>query len=121
VPVVRYLVDDVDEALPFYEALGFELVDRLGPPFAIVAAGGLEIWLSGRGTSARRRLASGELPEPGGWNRIVVTVDDLEGALERVEALGVRVDARPIEGPGGRQALVADPSGNRVELFQPAA
>jgi len=121
VPIVRYLVDDVDDALPFYEALGFELVERLGPPFAIVAADGLEIWLSGKGTSARRRLASGELPEAGGWNRIVVTVDDLDAALARVESRGVEVRSPPIEGPGGRQALVADPSGNPVELFEPAA
>jgi catechol 2,3-dioxygenase-like lactoylglutathione lyase family enzyme len=120
-PIVRYLVDDVDGALPFYEALGFELVERLGPPFAIVVDDGLELWLSGKGTSARRRLASGELPEPGGWNRLVVTVDDLDAALARVEALGVEVRSRPIEGPGGRQALVVDPSGNPVELFQPAA
>jgi catechol 2,3-dioxygenase-like lactoylglutathione lyase family enzyme len=121
VPVVRYLVDDVDDALAFYRTLGFELVDRLGPPFAILEGDGLEIWLSGRGTSARRRLASGELPGPGGWNRIVVTVDDLDGALARLEALGVAVRSRPIDGPGGRQALVADPSGNPVEIFQPAA
>ena len=74
---VRYLVDDVDAALPFYRALGFKLADRWGPPFAIVKRKGLSLWLSGPGTSARKKLKSGALPEPGGWNRLVVEVKDI--------------------------------------------
>jgi catechol 2,3-dioxygenase-like lactoylglutathione lyase family enzyme len=117
--VIRYLVNSVDEALPFYRALGFRLADRWGPPFAIVKRKGLALWLSGPGTSARRKLRGGAVPEPGGWNRIVVEVEDIEAVVARLEALGLAFRSRPIKGPGGRQALVEDPSGNPVELFQP--
>jgi catechol 2,3-dioxygenase-like lactoylglutathione lyase family enzyme len=118
-PVVRYLVDDVDAALPFYRALGFRLADRWGPPFAIVKRRGLALWLSGPGTSARKKLRSGAAPTPGGWNRLVIEVDDIAKAVARLEALGMRFRSKPIKGPGGQQALVEDPSGNPVELFQP--
>jgi catechol 2,3-dioxygenase-like lactoylglutathione lyase family enzyme len=117
--VIRYLVNSVDEALPFYRALGFRLADRWGPPFAIVKRKGLALWLSGPGTSARRKLRGGAVPEPGGWNRIVVEVEDIDAVVARLEALGLAFRSRPIKGPGGRQALVEDPSGNPVELFQP--
>jgi len=78
VPVVRYLVDDVDEALPFYELLGFTLA---GPPFAIVERDGLSIWLSGPGTSARKTLDDGSEPVAGGWNRVVINVKDIEQTM----------------------------------------
>jgi catechol 2,3-dioxygenase-like lactoylglutathione lyase family enzyme len=117
--VIRYLVNSVDEALPFYRALGFRLADRWGPPFAIVKRKGLALWLSGPGTSARRKLRGGAVPEPGGWNRIVVEVEDIDAVVARLEALGLAFRSRPIKGPGGRQALVEDPSGNPAELFQP--
>jgi len=81
VPVVRYLVDDVDEALPFYELLGFTLADRWGPPFAIVERDGLSIWLSGPGTSARKTLDDGSEPVAGGWNRVVINVKDIEQTM----------------------------------------
>jgi catechol 2,3-dioxygenase-like lactoylglutathione lyase family enzyme len=116
--VVRYLVNSVDEALPFYRALGFRLVDRWGPPFAVMKGSGLSLWLSGPGTSARKKLKSGALPEPGGWNRLVVQVRDLDATLARLQALGVAHRSPPLTGPGGRQVLVDDPSGNPVELFQ---
>ncbi len=119
--VVRYLVDDVDRSLPFYRALGFRLAERWGPPFAIMKGHGLSLWLSGPGTSARKRLKSGRLPEPGGWNRLVIPVRDIAAAVARLEALGVTIRARPIRGPGGQQALIEDPSGNPVEIFQPRA
>jgi catechol 2,3-dioxygenase-like lactoylglutathione lyase family enzyme len=119
--VVRYMVDDVDRCLPFYRALGFRLSDRWGPPFAIVKGHGLALWLSGPGTSARKRLKSGALPAPGGWNRLVIPVKDLAATVARLEALGVTFRARPIQGPGGQQALIEDPSGNPVEIFQPRA
>lgn len=120
---VRYLVDDVDDAVVFYTtALGFELAEHWGPPFAIVrsADGGLDLWLAGPGSSARRSLPDGEEPGPGGWNRIVVTVDDLEKTLSAVAAAGASVRVAAVQGPGGTQALITDPSGNPIELFQPA-
>ncbi len=119
--VVRYLVDDVDAALPFYKALGFKLADRWGPPFAIVKRKSLSIWLSGPGTSARKKLRDGSVPEPGGWNRLVIEVKDIDETLASLAALGAKVRSKPISGPGGRQVLVEDPSGNPVELFEPRA
>ena len=116
---VRYLVEDVDEALPSYAALGFELVERWGPPFAMVARGDLTIWLSGPGTSARRPMPDGAEPVPGGWNRLVVEVDDVPAAVEALRAAGARFRNEPISGPGGTQVLAEDPSGNPVELFSP--
>ncbi len=115
---VRYLVDDVDETLVFYRALGFRLADRWGPPFAIVKRKGHSLWLSGPGTSARKKLRSGAVPVPGGWNRLVIEVDDIAATVAKLEALGFAFRTKPISGPGGRQALVEDPSGNPVEIFQ---
>lgn len=117
--VVRYIVEDVDESLPFYRALGFRLADRWGPPFAVMKGHGLSVWLSGPGTSARKRLKSGQLPQPGGWNRLVIPVKDIEAALAKLEALGATFRTKPIKGPGGQQALIEDPSGNPIEIFQP--
>ena len=116
---VRYLVNSVDDALPFYRGLGFRLTDRWGPAFAIVKRKGLALWLSGPGTSARKRLGDGSLPVPGGWNRVVVEVSDLDATVARLQAAGATFRSRPIKGPGGRQVLVEDPSGNPVELFEP--
>jgi predicted enzyme related to lactoylglutathione lyase len=115
---VRYLVHDVDAALPFYRALGFRLTDRWGPPFGIVKRKGQTLWLAGPGTSARKALPDGSKPTPGGWNRIVVECDDLDATLARVIAAGGKPRMKPIKGPGGRQVLVDDPSGNPVELFE---
>lgn len=118
---IRYLVDDVDASLPFYQAIGFKLADRWGPPFAIVKKRGLSIWLSGPGTSARKKLSDGSVPVPGGWNRLVIEVADLDATLVKVVAAGARARSKPIKGPGGRQVLVEDPSGNPVELFEAKA
>ena len=115
---VRYLVHDVDAVLPFYRALGFRLTDRWGPPFAIVRRTGLALWLAGPGTSARRKLPDGSLPQPGGWNRIVVEAADLDAVLAKAVVAGGRPRSKPIKGPGGRQVLIDDPSGNPVELFE---
>ena len=120
-PVVRYLVNDVDAALPFYKALGFKLSDRWGPPFAIVKRKGLSIWLSGPGTSARKKLKDGSTPQPGGWNRLVIEVKDIDVAVAELQAQGARFRSKPVKGPGGKQVLVEDPSGNPVELFEPRA
>jgi len=115
---VRYLVDDVDAVLPFYRALGFRLTDRWGPPFAIVKRRSLALWLSGPGTSALKKLTDGSLPQPGGWNRIVVEAADLDAVLAKAVAAGGKPRSKPIKGPGGRQVLIDDPAGNPVELFE---
>lgn len=115
---VRYLVRDVDASLPFYSALGFAEKERWGPPFVMLARGDLELWLSGPGTSAARPLADGSLPASGGWNRIVIQVDDLSAAMDALRRTGARFRSEPVQGPGGRQILVEDPSGNPIELFE---
>jgi catechol 2,3-dioxygenase-like lactoylglutathione lyase family enzyme len=117
-PAVRYLVHDVDAVLPFYAALGFREVDRWGPPFAIVERDGLALWLAGPGTSAQRPMPDGARPVPGGWNRLVIEVDDLDATIAKLRAAGARFRNEPIAGPGGRQVLAEDPSGNPVELFE---
>jgi catechol 2,3-dioxygenase-like lactoylglutathione lyase family enzyme len=121
VATVRYLVHDVDAALDFYRGLGFELEDRWGPPFAIVARSDLTLWLSGPGTSASKPLADGRQPVPGGWNRLVIEVSDLDATLTSLRALGAVSRSEPISGPGGRQVLIDDPSGNPLELFEARA
>jgi len=118
-PVVRYLVNDVDASLPIYKSLGFKLQNRWGPPFAIVKRKSLSLWLSGPGTSARKKLANGSTPEPGGWNRLVLEVKDIEATVAALKEQGAKFSSKPIKGPGGKQVLVEDPSGNPIELFEP--
>ena len=118
---VRYLVKDVDVALPFYLAIGFKEKERWGPPFVMLSRGDLELWLSGSGTSAVRPLTDGSVPAPGGWNRLVIQVDDLDEAMAAIRASGARFRSEPVQGPGGRQVLVEDPSGNPIELFESKA
>jgi catechol 2,3-dioxygenase-like lactoylglutathione lyase family enzyme len=115
---VRYLVKNVDESLPFYTALGFTLVEQWGAPFAMVARGDLTLWLSGPGSSAARTLPDGSVPEPGGWNRLVIEVDDIEAAMAAIRPTGARFRSDPVSGPGGKQVLIEDPSGNPIELFE---
>ena len=117
--IVRYLVNNVDESLPFYRALGFKLADRWGPPFAVVKGKGLTLWLGGPGTSARKKLPGGAMPESGGWNRMVIQVKDIEATVAKLQVTGARFRSKPIKGPGGKQVLVEDPSGNPIELFEP--
>lgn len=118
---VRYLVHDVDVAITFYTShLDFKLVDQMGPAFAIVERDGLEVWLSGPQTSAARPMPDGRQPIPGGWNRFVVEVDDIDSRVASMKAAGVQFRNEIIQGPGGKQVLVDDPSGNPIELFQPA-
>ena len=117
--VIRYLVNDVDVALEFYiNILGFELVERWGPPFAMVKRGDLALWLSGPGSSASRPLADGSKPVPGGWNRLVLETDDLASLVEKLKRSGAQLRSDIVSGPGGKQVLVNDPSGNPVELFE---
>ena len=115
---VRYLVTDVDAALPFYAALGFTVAERWGPPFVMLARGDLTLWLSGPGTSASKPLADGSVPTPGGWNRLVIAVADIQASMHALRPTGAKFRSEPVHGPGGQQVLVEDPSGNPIELFQ---
>ncbi len=118
---VRYIVDDVDGAIAFYtERLGFTLEQQMGPAFAIVSRDGLSLWLSGPKSSAARAMPDGRRPEPGGWNRVVVEVDDLEPRVEELKQAGLSFRNEIVTGPGGKQILLEDPAGNVVELFEPA-
>ena len=117
---VRYLVDDVEVAVDFYTRhFGFT-VGIASPAFADVTRGSLRLLLSGPRSSAGRAMTDGELPVPGGWNRIHLIVDDLDRDVARLTSEGVRFRNEIVTGPGGAQALAVDPSGNLVELFQPA-
>jgi catechol 2,3-dioxygenase-like lactoylglutathione lyase family enzyme len=119
---VRYLVDDVESAVDFYTGfLGFEVLNRFAPAFADVARGNLRLLLSGPTSSAGRPMADGAKPGPGGWNRIHLIVDDIESEVARLRKAGARFRNDVLTGPGGKQILLEDPSGNFVELFQPAA
>ena len=118
--VVRYLVDDVERAIAFYtDNLGFGLERSMGPAFAIVSRGDLSLWLSGPQSSGARPMPDGRQPEPGGWNRIVIEVDDLAATVDRLRAAGTHFRNDIISGPGGRQILAEDPAGNPIELFEP--
>lgn len=121
VAIVRYLVRDVDEAVNFYtQHLGFSLEERWGPALAIVRRGDLRLWLSGPASSAARQMPDGRRPGPGGWNRLVIEVPDLSGTIASLKNAGVKFRSAVVTGPGGRQALLEDPSGNPIELFESA-
>lgn len=118
---VRYIVDDVDQAVVFYTArLGFRLVQQFGPAMAILSHGDLQLWLAGPRASASAPMPDGSKPVPGGWSRFVVTVEDLEQQVADLRAAGVRFRNDIVTGPGGKQILCEDPAGNPIELFQPA-
>jgi catechol 2,3-dioxygenase-like lactoylglutathione lyase family enzyme len=118
---VRYMVDDVDQAIDFYtEMLGFKLLTSASPAFADVKRGNLRLLLAGPKSSAGRPMPDGEKPGPGGWNRIHFIVDDLDAEVRRLHEAGARFRNDIVTGPGGKQILLEDPSGNVVELFQPA-
>jgi catechol 2,3-dioxygenase-like lactoylglutathione lyase family enzyme len=118
---VRYLVHDVAAAVAFYtQRLGFTLQQQFGPAMAIVRSGDLTLWLAGPAASAARPMPDGRKPEPGGWNRFVLQVDDLAAKVAELRAAGVSFRNDIVRGPGGQQILCEDPSGNVVELFQAA-
>jgi catechol 2,3-dioxygenase-like lactoylglutathione lyase family enzyme len=118
---VRYMVDDVDEAVAFYtKFLDFEVITQFGPAFADVKRGNLRLLLAGPTSSAGRPMPDGVKPSPGGWNRIHLIVDDIDAEVARLREAGAQFRNDIIEGPGGKQILLQDPSGNVVELFQPA-
>ena len=118
---VRYMVDDVDAAVAWYtKHLGFTLLSNAAPAFADVALGSLRLLLSGPTSSAGRAMPDGDRPGPGGWNRIHLIVEDLAADVARLRAAGVEFRNDIVRGPGGAQILLKDPSGNLVELFEPA-
>jgi glyoxylase I family protein len=116
----RYLVTDVERAKAFYvDLLGFNLVMQFGSVFAEVERDGVSVWLSGPETSAARPMPDGRKPVPGGWNRVVVAVENLEARVAELQAAGVAFRNAIVSGPGGSQILAEDGVGNVVELFQP--
>ena len=117
---VRYIVDDVDAAVAFYrDRLGFEVAMHPAPGFAALDRAGLRLLLNAPGAGSAGKAGEGR-PRPGGWNRFQIVADDLDGTLAELAADGIEVWGKVTEGAGGRQALVRDPSGNPVELFEPA-
>jgi catechol 2,3-dioxygenase-like lactoylglutathione lyase family enzyme len=119
---VRYMVDDVDKAIDFYTRhLGFGVLSNMAPAFADVSRGNLRLLLSGPTSSAGRPMPDGAKPGPGGWNRIHFIVDDIDAEVARLRDAGATFRNDIVIGPGGSQILLEDPSGNVVELFQPAS
>jgi catechol 2,3-dioxygenase-like lactoylglutathione lyase family enzyme len=119
---VRYFVNDVDAALSFYgEQLGFEEVMHPAPTFAMLSRGPLRLVLSapGGGPGGGAAMPDGTLPEPGGWNRFQIEVEDLEATVAALRQRGASFRNEIVTGVGGNQILIEDPSGNLVELFQP--
>jgi catechol 2,3-dioxygenase-like lactoylglutathione lyase family enzyme len=118
---VRYMVDDVENAVAFYTThFGFTLRTDAVPAFADVVRGNLRLLLSGPASSAGRPMPDGRTPQPGGWNRIHLIVEDIAGEVERLRSAGLTFRNDIVTGPGGRQILLEDPAGNPIELFQPA-
>ena len=120
---MRYIVDDVDRAIDFYtRQLGFTLVMHPAPPFAMLSRGDLRLVLSAPnpGGGGGQAMPDGTMPQPGGWNRFAIQVEDLAATVQTLRAAGARFRNDIVTGVGGRQILVEDPSGNPIELFEPA-
>jgi catechol 2,3-dioxygenase-like lactoylglutathione lyase family enzyme len=120
---VRYIVDDVDAAIAFYtEHLGFDVKMHPAPGFASLSRGDLQLLLNAPGGpgGAAQPMPDGRVPEPGGWNRIQLQVDDLAGQVETLRDAGARFRNEIVTGRGGKQILLEDPAGNPIELFEPA-
>jgi catechol 2,3-dioxygenase-like lactoylglutathione lyase family enzyme len=119
---VRYMVDDVDASVAFYTShFGFSVRSNRAPAFADVVRGHLRLLLSGPASSAGRSMPDGRTPAAGGWNRIHFVVDDIDDEIAQLREAGVPFRSDVVTGPGGRQIVLDDPSGNPIELFQPAA
>jgi glyoxylase I family protein len=119
---IRYQVKDVARSVAFYtQHLGFKVEHQQLPAFASVSLGNAPILLSGPEASGSRPLPNGQRQEPGGWNRVVLKVEDLPGCIAAFKKAGVRFRNDMETGPGGRQVQIEDPDGNPIELFEPAA
>jgi glyoxylase I family protein len=119
---IRYQVTDVARAVEFYtQHLGFTAGHQHLPEFANVSLGEVSLMLSGPGASGSRPLPGGEHQQPGGWNRVVLKVSDLQGCIDAFRKAGLRFRNEMETGPGGRQIQIEDPDGNPIELFEPAA
>lgn len=117
---VRYMVNDVDAAVAFYTTqLGFAVKQQFGANIAILTRDDLILWVAGPNASAGRAMPDGRKPEPGGWNRFVIAVTDLAKTVAQLRAAGTPFRNNIVEGPGGKQILAEDPSGNVIELFEP--
>lgn len=117
---IRYIVNDVAEAIKFYVTnLGFEVEQDFSPNMAILKLGELTLWLAGHKASATKPMSDGSVPCPGGWSRFVLPFDDLESTVIKLKNGGVEFKNEIVDGPGGKQILCQDPSGNVIELFQP--
>jgi len=115
----RYIVSDVDSSVAFYcGLLGFSLKQQFGPAMAIVVLDDLQVWLAGPSASASKPMPDGAQPLPGGWARVVVPVQDIETTVSTLSNAGAKFRNQIVSGPGGKQILCEDPSGNVVELFQ---
>jgi predicted enzyme related to lactoylglutathione lyase len=118
---VRYMVENVDTAIEFYtKYLGFKLLTNASPAFADITKGNLRLLLSGKTSSGARAMPDGAVPAPGGWNRFQIIVPDIKAEVEKLKKQGLQFRNEVISGPGGSQILLVDPSGNLIELFQPA-
>jgi catechol 2,3-dioxygenase-like lactoylglutathione lyase family enzyme len=116
---VRYLVGDVARSIEFYvERLGFTVDQEMLPAFARIRRDDLSLWLAGPTSSAARAMPDGRRPEPGGWNRLVIQVEDLEATVDRLRGDGATFRNEIVAGPGGQQILLEDPDGNPIELFE---
>lgn len=118
---VRYIVSDVDTAIPFYtDMLGFKLDMHPAPGFARLSRGDLQLLLNRPAAGgAGQTMPDGQYPAPGGWNRIQIAVEDLEATVKKLKSAGGRFRNEIVTGNGGKQVLIEDPSGNPIELFQP--
>lgn len=115
----RYLVNNVDESVSFYtQSLGFELVEQYGPAMAIVKKVDFTLWLAGPVSSAAQPMPNGQKPTPGGWNRFVLQVADIQSLVQTLKSQNVKFRNEIVTGPGGQQILCEDPSGNVIEIFQ---
>ena len=116
---IRYLVVDVSRSIEFYvDRLGFEVEQEMLPAFARLRREDLTLWLAGPASSAARPMPDGREPEPGGWNRFVIEVDDLAALVARLRSVGASFRNDVVTGPGGKQILLEDPDGNAIELFE---
>lgn len=117
----RMIVSDVPASVDFYSnQLGFAVIEQYGPAMAILQRDDMNLWLAGPPASASRPMPDGAQPVPGGWNRFVLTIDDIEATVKSLRDAGATFRNDIVSGPGGQQILLSDPSGNVVELFQPS-